>query len=79
MDLLVPRFGQVPAPDAGRTQDEKDSLAEFSQRFIELQWIDGELRNVAVQNTTIKAYALAFGPAANAFGAEVGGLSASPR
>jgi hypothetical protein len=48
------------------SQDEKDLLAEFSQRFIEFQRIDDELLKLAIQNTNLKANALAFGPAADA-------------
>jgi hypothetical protein len=50
----------------GGTQDEKDLLAEFSQRFREFQRIDDELLDLAVENTNLEAYALVFGPAARA-------------
>jgi hypothetical protein len=50
----------------GGTQAEKDLFDEFGQLFSEFQRIDDELLKLAVQNTNLKAYALAFGPAAAA-------------
>jgi hypothetical protein len=51
---------------ASGTQGEKDSLARFSQAFTEFQRIDNEVLSLAVKNTNLKAYSLAFGPAADA-------------
>jgi len=49
----------------GGTQDEKDILAQFSREFVKLKLIDDDLLGLAVKNTNIKAYGLAFGPAAD--------------
>jgi hypothetical protein len=50
---------------AGDTPDEKDLFDQFSKVFIDLKHIDNELLSLAVKNTNIKAYSLAFGPAAD--------------
>jgi hypothetical protein len=48
------------------TQGERDLFDRFSELFTEVQRIDNELLDLAVKNTNIKAYNLAFGPAAAA-------------
>jgi hypothetical protein len=50
----------------GGTQDEKELFNQFSERFAEFQRIDNDLLDLTVKNTNIKAYSLAFGPAAAA-------------
>lgn len=47
----------------GGTQGEKDLFNQFSELFVEFQRIDNNLLDLAVKNTNIKAYSLAFGPA----------------
>jgi len=58
--------GRNELVSAGGTQGEKDLLAQFSKEFAEFKRIDNELLSLAVKNTNIKAYNLAFGPAADA-------------
>lgn len=48
------------------TQLEKDLFGQFSQSFVELQRIDQDVLALAVKNTNLKAYGLAYGPAAAA-------------
>ena len=46
------------------TKNEEELLAQFSQAFAEFRRIDKDVLEMAVQNTNVKAYSLAFGPAA---------------
>jgi len=51
---------------AGGTPGERELLAQFSSSFSEFQRIDNDLLALAVKNTNLKAYSLAYGPAAAA-------------
>jgi hypothetical protein len=51
---------------SGGTQNERDLLAQFSGAFQHLKQVDEEVLALAVKNTNLKAYDLAFGPAADA-------------
>jgi hypothetical protein len=48
------------------TTGEKEILSQFLKIFADYKRIDDELLGIAVKNTNIKAYGLAFGPAAEA-------------
>jgi len=55
-------------------------LADFGASFDALRTLDGELLDLAVQNTNLKAYALLYGPAAqalDALGEALAGLAAT--
>jgi hypothetical protein len=49
---------------ASGSQQENELLAGFSKTFADFERIDRDLLNLAGQNTNLKAYSLAFGPAA---------------
>ena len=64
VERLRTTLGEMLADGAG--QREKEQLAVFSECFADYQRIDRDLLALAVKNTNIKAFALAFGPAAEA-------------
>jgi len=49
----------------GGSKGEQDLLSRFSEAFGDLRRIDEEVLRLAVRNTNLKAFALAFGPAAD--------------
>ena len=61
--------------NAGGTQGEKELLVRFSRVFTEFQRVDNEVLGLAIKNTNLKAYSLAFGPAADALKEMNGALS----
>jgi hypothetical protein len=64
VERLRKALGELLA--AGASQPEKDLLASFSVAFTEFQRVDRDLLALAVRNTNLKAFDLAFGPAAQA-------------
>ena len=48
------------------TQAERQSSARFATAFAEFKRVDAELLDLAIKNTNVKAYGLAFGPVATA-------------
>jgi hypothetical protein len=50
---------------AGGTSGERDLLTQFAQAFAEFQRVENQLLPLAVKNTNLTAYNLAFGPAAD--------------
>jgi len=61
VERLRTTLGESFGASAG--QKEKELLARFSECFTDYQRIDRDLLALAVKNTNIKAFALAFGPA----------------
>ena len=64
VERLRKTLGELLA--AGASQKEKELLARFSEVFTDFQRVDRDLLALAVKNTNLKAFALAFGPAAQA-------------
>jgi hypothetical protein len=52
--------------ETGGTREERELLLEFSQTLNQVQQVDHELLDLAGKNTNLKAYALVFGPLADA-------------
>jgi hypothetical protein len=49
----------------GGTPRERELLAQFDKAFVKLKRIDDDLLRLAVKDTNLKAYRMAFGPAAD--------------
>jgi len=64
VERLRKALGELLA--SGASQKEKELLARFSEVFTDFQRVDRDLLALAVKNTNLKAFALAFGPAAQA-------------
>ena len=60
------RSALAPLISRSGTDNERDLFARFSQAFTEFQQVQATLLDLAVKNTNVKAYGLAFGPAAEA-------------
>jgi hypothetical protein len=60
---------------AGGSKNEREALAQLTNAFHEFVSIDNELLDLAVKNTNVKAYGLAFGPCADALRAVDAALS----
>src|SRR5262245_12081452 len=66
--------------DVDRSAPQRQRLADFTESFDALRTLDGELLDLAVQHTNLKAYALLYGPAAgalDALGEALAGLAAA--
>jgi hypothetical protein len=67
MALVVQRRDElVKLLETGGTREERELLSQFSQTLTQVQMIDRELLDLAGKNTNLKAYALVFGPMADA-------------
>jgi hypothetical protein len=69
------RSGLATLLATGDHEQERDLLTRFSEDFARLQRIDEQVLRLAVRNTNVKAYALAYGPAADLLGEMEAALS----
>jgi len=61
--------------ESQEAKEEKELLEQFSRAFGEFKRLEGELLPLAVKNSNVKAYGLAYGPAAEAVGEMDAGVS----
>ena len=64
VDKALEALKALPAADAA--PKEKDLISKFSEAFADFRRVDRDLLALAVKNTNVKAFPLAFGPAAQA-------------
>jgi hypothetical protein len=73
VDKALEALKAPPAADAA--PKEKELISKFSEAFADFRRVDRELLALAVKNTNVKAFAMAFGPAAEASKETDGALS----
>jgi hypothetical protein len=74
-EVEAARAELVPLLAAGGRESARARLDQFTAEYARLRRLDEEILALAVRNTNVKAYALAYGPASEAVGALDGALA----